>query len=109
MTDRQHEKRDNAMIHFDTDCSAPCVGRIVNDDGADVLVQTDWDYPGVASTFGWDIESVQADDDSPCDHSGSDGTIDCGCGVSAGEFITSAGEFLQGADGATADDPGYFG
>ena len=119
------------MIHFDTDCNAPCCpGQIVNADGQSILVQIDWDYPGTASTFGWDIRTVQrcphcggapdsADgahgecDDCDqlfplCDHDDTDGTVDCGCGVTAGQFIEAAAEFLDGADGATADDPGYF-
>jgi len=37
------------------------------EDGRDVLVQTDWDFPGVASTFGW----------SACPCGATDGTVDC--------------------------------
>ena len=102
-----------------------------------VYVQNDWDYPGVAGNFGWSIRSVQRkfacpfDGERiqyndcrqfcaelckqardrlswhPCDHSGTDGTVDCQCGVTAGEFISAAREWLD-HDGATADDPGYF-
>ena len=43
-----------------------------------------------------------------CDHDSTDGTVDCGCGVTALDFITTAGEWLRNNDGATADDPGYF-
>jgi len=51
--------------------------------GDSILFQTDWDYPGLASRLGgW----------SPCDcdNSGTDGTVDCRCGRTAGEMITSA-------------------
>lgn len=47
-------------ITWNADVNAPgCLGEIVADDGRTVLVQTDWDYPGVARTFGWDMRSVQ--------------------------------------------------
>jgi hypothetical protein len=91
---------------------------IVNDDGRDILVQTDTDYPGVARTFGWSVASVTHDihgrlvrstRGAPCDHIGTDGTIPCdACGASAITFIDSAAEFLRDNVGATADDPGYF-
>jgi hypothetical protein len=133
-------------IYIDTDSHAPCCPcRIVDKEtGKDILVQTDWDFPGFASTFGWSVRDVQKCrgchatlptpdydsefDDAPikcdecgrkkfgkkgqntiCDHSGTDGTIDCkDCGVTASEFIESAREFLEENDGAEADDPGYF-
>jgi hypothetical protein len=63
----------------------------------------------------WDCDDC---DDNPdgytagietCAHDGTDGTVDCKhCGVTAGEFIAAAGEWLRDNDGATADDPGYF-
>lgn len=86
-------------------------------DGRSVLVQTDYDYPGVASSFGWYIGHVPAagpavvDNVSlrDCEHDGTDGTIDCPeCGTDAFEFIAAAREFLDENIGATADDPGYF-
>ena len=105
-------------ITWNTDVNAPCCpGEILGDNGESSLVQTDYDYPGVASTFGWNIVDVQPDDDddrvlcrdSQCDHSGTDGTVDCNdCGMTASEFISAAGEFLADNDGATVDDPGYF-
>jgi hypothetical protein len=67
------------------------------DDGRDTLIQTDWDYPGVASTFGW----------SPCSCGMTDGTVDCPHRT-ASEMIAEAREFLDAHIGATADDPGYF-
>lgn len=121
------------QITWNTDVNAPCCpGEIINDDSGETrLVQVDHDYPGVASTFGWTLKSVQrcphcgeAPDEADgshghcnecdakfplCDHDGTDGTVDCQCGVTASEFISEAREFLDGADGATADDPGYFG
>lgn len=61
-----------------------------------VCFQTDWDFPGLASTFGW----------APC-HSSTDGTIDCPeCGKTAGSMIQEAREWLD--DGPEpVEDPGY--
>ncbi len=90
------------------------------------FVQTDWDFPGVARTFGWDMREVQKtldpnDFDTEeafeaasalvrrCDHDSTDGTVQCReCGVDAGRFIRAARDFLDENDGATAEDPGYF-
>ena len=99
-------------ITWDTDVNAPgCPGQIVADDGRSVLIQTDWDYPGTASSFGWVIGDVAEDDDiSPrCDHPGTDGTVDCPrCGLAVDVFLTAAADWLQDHDGVTAEDPGYF-
>jgi hypothetical protein len=87
---------------------------ITADDGRDTLVQLDYDYPGVAGTFGWSPQTVQVQGRgyhglAPCDHRGTDGTIDCpDCGISALALITDAAEYLDDHDGATAEDPGYF-
>ena len=67
-----------------------------------VLVQTDWDFPGVASTFGW----------VPCFCNETDGTVDCRH-KTALEMITSAAAYLDtlcGTNGPEryAADPGYF-
>ena len=70
---------------------------IESDDGRDVLIQSDWEYPGAASSFGW----------SPCDCGETDGTVDCAHKTS-GEMISDAYDFMIENDGATADDPGYF-
>ena len=89
------------------------------DDGRDTLIQTDWDFPGVANTFGWNIQDAQkyeTDEDgmelekkTTCDHSGTDGTVDCEkCGMTATEFITAAANWLDDNIGAEAEDPGYF-
>jgi len=74
---------------------------IVNEDtGEDILIQTDWDYPGVATTFGWPGH----------EHDSTDGTIDCPeCGKSAMEMINEAREWLSDHIGDVAEDPGYFG
>ena len=77
---------------------APCAMLLTAEDGREVLVQTDFDYPGVASNLGW----------SPC-HDGTDGTVTCReCGRTAGEMIASAAEFLRDHDGEEFEDPGYF-
>ncbi len=90
-------------------CPSGCY-LIVADDGRDRLVQTDWDYPGVASSFGWSVREVKASGrNRHCCHSGTDGTIQCSeCGLTASDFIAAAAEWLDDNDGATADDPGYF-
>lgn len=121
-----------AKITWNTDVNAPCCpGEIVAEDGRTWLIQTDTDFPGVARTLGFALRDLQACPecgqvvrvdsaaDEPaecpdhggfasCDHAGTDGTVDCECGVTAADFISAAREFLSDADGATADDPGYF-
>lgn len=69
------------------------------DEGNTRLVQTDWDWPGVASSFGW----------SPCDCGATDGTVDC-AHKTASAMIADAGAFLDDVAGAfvVVDDPGYF-
>jgi hypothetical protein len=63
---------------------------IVHDDGRDVLIQTDHDYPSVASTFGWSGRVLKK----------------FGTGYSA--EIRAAQEWLDKHIGARAEDPGYF-
>lgn len=88
--------------------NAPGCLLIESDNGKDILVQTDWDLPGIASTFGWSLREVQLPDQD-CEHPNTDGTIDCECcGLKASQFIAAAGEWLNDNDGATAEDPGYF-
>jgi hypothetical protein len=71
---------------------------IVNDDGKDIYIQSDWDYPDYARTFGW----------QPC-HNVTDGTIDCTvCGKTASELIYEAQQFLDDNIGESVNDPGYF-
>lgn len=73
------------------------------------LVQLDYDWPGLAASFGWNIRQVKGPLGGACDHDSTDGTIDCGCGIKAGEFISAARAFLDQcvADGTTVEDPGY--
>ncbi len=98
------------MITLDTDTS-DCPGavcKILAENGKSILVQQDWDAPGIASTFGWNMREVQKDG-GDCDHRGTDGTIDCpDCGLKPGTFIEAAMDWIQSNDGATAEDPGYF-
>lgn len=107
------------QITWNTDVNAPCCpGEIVNEDGRSILIQTDWDFPGVARTFGWDMKDVQKWPDEeelakaefePCDHESTDGTVKCkDCGCTPSDFISAAYDYLRENDGATADDPGYF-
>lgn len=100
-----------------------------------ILVQTDWDFPKVAVSFGWSLADFQrcrkcgaeiAPDEETgepekcencgrkkgnvyCRHDGTDGTVGCKeCGATAGDFIAKAYDFLRDNDGLTVDDPGYF-
>jgi hypothetical protein len=77
---------------------------------AGTLVQTDYDYPATAEIFGWSLRRVQwtqtkrqtirmlsraATGKHACEHSSTDGTVDCReCGMPAGAFIEAAGRFL---------------
>lgn len=70
---------------------------LTNSDGREVIVQTDWDYPGTASTFGY----------VPCECGETDGTVDCEH-KTATEMITAAADWLDDHDGEDAPDPGYF-
>ncbi|KKL91509.1 hypothetical protein LCGC14_1893990 [marine sediment metagenome] len=110
------EMLDTPVLTWNTDVNAPCCpGEIVHADGRTILIQTDWDYPGVAGTFGWspahvhNYEIDQLDPRFDCEHNGTDGTIDCDdCGLTASDFISAAYAWLRENNGATADDPGYF-
>lgn len=75
---------------------------LVAEDGRDRLIKTDWDYPGIAETFGW----------NPCESGLTDGTVDCPCecGKEASDMIDEAFDFLtEIADSEIeVEDPGYF-
>lgn len=133
---RVDERGEPVNITLDANPSdAPCCLKIIADDGRDMLVQTDWDYPATARTFGWDMSTVQnapkgysdwqegygewtAEEETAfnafganpaCEHSHTDGTVDCKeCGLTAHEFIAAARQWLDDNDGAEAEDPGYF-
>jgi len=97
------------MITWNRNINAPCIGEIVSTEtGESVLVQLDSDFPGVAGAFGFRLQSVQ-NPGASCYHPETDGTVNCdACGITAGAFIAAAGAFLDQANGATAEDPGYF-
>jgi hypothetical protein len=65
--------------------------------GDDLLVQTDWDFPSLASAFGF----------VSCDCGYTDGTVDCEH-KSATQMICEAREYLDDHIGDVAEDPGYF-
>lgn len=70
---------------------------IVAEDGRDILIQSDWDFPGTASTFGWEA--------CPCGRT--DGTVDCAHRTRS-EMMAEAWDFLTAHIGTTVPDPGYF-
>lgn len=61
-----------------------------------IFVQSDWDYPGLASSFGF----------VPCECGATDGTVDC-AHKRATDMISAAFDFLAAHDGEEIDDPGY--
>jgi len=67
------------------------------ENGEEILVQRDWNYAGIASTFGW----------IPCRCSETDGTVDC-VHRTVREMLSEAVEFLDEHVGASTEDPGYF-
>jgi hypothetical protein len=73
------------------------VSRLKEERGDTVYIQTDWDYPGVASTFGWSVG---------CDCS-TDGTVDCQH-KTVSEYIASAYGYPSNNIGKVVEDPGYF-
>ena len=73
-------------------------GRFFSGVPASVLVQTDYDYAGVASTFGW----------VPCqDCTETDGTVAC-AHRDVSEMLSEALQYLEDHDGDEVEDPGYF-
>ena len=71
---------------------------LLADDGREVLIQTDWDFPGLANTFGW----------VPCECGQTDGTVDCRHRT-ASTMIAEAAEYLGDHVGDSVEDPGYLG
>lgn len=81
---------------------------IVDEKDNTISIDSDWDLPGVASTFGWNIRRVPPRK-CPDQHSGTDGTVDCpACGTTATEFIEAAREWIDAHHGKIVNDPGYF-
>ena len=64
----------------------------------ELFIATDWDFPGLATHFGWEACPFCRE---------TDGTIDCKH-RSASAMIQSAVNFLDDHNGATIKDPGYF-
>ena len=85
-----------AYIYFDSSY-APCGFLIVKEGaspysdkkGDTCLIQTDWDFPGVASRMGY----------VPCGKCGAtDGTVNC-CHKTVNQMINEAYEFIQEKEG----------
>ena len=70
---------------------------LVAADGRDLLIQSDWDFLGTASTFGW----------VPCACGKTDSTVDC-LHRTRSEMIAEAANFLDENVGMEVNDPGYF-
>ena len=68
------------------------------DDDETILVQSDWDYPSLAHTFGWT---------GICECGETDGTVNCSH-KSASDMIDGAREYLDTYEGEMVEDPCYF-
>ena len=62
-----------------------------------VLIQSDWDFPGIASNLGY----------VPCECGTTDGTVSCDH-KTVGQMIEEANDFICSHLGQPFDDPGYF-
>ena len=62
-----------------------------------IYSQLDYDYPGIASAWGY----------VPCECGYTDGTVDCEH-KSASDMIADAWSYLEEHEGEYARDPGYF-
>lgn len=87
----QWKRSDNGAMQITLDNGPHGTFLITAEDGRDLLIQTDWDYPSVASSFGWN---------------GRFSKKKYGTGPS-GE-IHAAADWLSDNIGAEAEDPGYF-
>lgn len=67
------------------------------DEARTILVQSDWDFPGLARMFGW----------VACPCGATDGTVDCDHRT-ASEMIQEAQQVIDANLGLYAEDPGYF-
>jgi hypothetical protein len=79
-----------ASVYFDRKY-AP-VGFLIVEKGGDpyadetLLIDSDWDFPGVACGMGW----------QPCLCGRTDGTVDCkGCNRTASDMIAEAYDFIE--------------
>ena len=70
---------------------------VVAASGRSLLVQSDWEFPGMAGAFGW----------IACACGETDGTVACSHRT-VSQMIWDAYDFLDNHVGATVDDPGYF-
>ena len=92
----------------------PETGCYLSDEENSILVQTDWDYPSTAQTFGWSLSESQVTNrvyylGKPCEHVGTDGTVKCNeCGLTPHTFISDAADYLDDNLGKIVEDPGYF-
>jgi hypothetical protein len=80
--------------------------RIVSDCGESRLIQSDYDFPGIAADFGWKPRGPLG---CPCERT--DGAADCPeCGKLAGDYIAEASAYIAelAGSGIRAADPGYF-
>jgi hypothetical protein len=92
------------MAYVEFSSYAPCGFLIVldngdsRDDNQTTLIQSDWDYPGIAESMGWSLTAVQpdAEDHDHCEHKSTDGTVACKeCCISASEFISAAYDYIR--------------
>jgi len=87
---------------FDDPCTLEsyCIGYLLRfKDGGSILFQTDWDFPCLASNFGW----------VPCRECGdTDGTVDCPHRT-VDEMMAEAIAYLDEHIGDTIENPGYEG
>lgn len=67
------------------------------DSGKSLLFQADWDFPGLATSFGF----------VPCKCGRTDGSVDCPH-KTASQMIAEAQDFLDEHIGDQIPDPGYF-
>lgn len=62
-----------------------------------VLFQTDWDFPGLAQSLGWNIAAAHKRNCATIGET--DGTLPCpGCGRGAGHFIQAGAGMARQAD-----------
>lgn len=78
-------------------------------DSGSILVQSDWDFPGLARNYGWSPRrAATRHQNRICSHAGTDGTVDCTCGLTVGRMIESAANWIDQREGRVVDNPGYF-